>query len=717
MKNAQIRVNHMKQISAIALVMFILSLLVTAVSANVISIENGQVNAIGDKATLSMVLDEAPDGVSGYSLIVTVSDPSVATITAVGFPGWARMQENSTLPASSCTMKTSDLNELVQTGSTSVLLGNVTLQGLKAGSTTLVITLKRMNNDPDYRMYPTLQPGTFTVNVAAAPHAEFTSDVQAGTAPLTVQFTDKSTGTAPLTYSWDFNNDGIEDSTARNPSYTYTTAGTFPVKMTVTNPAGSDVEIKTSYITVNAAPVAPVADFSASPVSGNAPLTVQFTDKSTGTAPLTYSWDFNNDGIGDSTSQNPSYIYTAAGTYTVKLTVTNTAGSDDEIKTSYITTKVVPVTPVADFSASPVSGTAPLTVHFTDKSIGTGPLTYIWDFNNDYQLESTLQNPDYTYTQPGTYTVNLVVTGPGGYDYVIKSALITVTAAPVAPHAEFTSDVQAGTAPLTVQFTDKSTGTAPLTYSWDFNNDGIEDSTSQNPSYIYTTAGTFPVKMTVTNTAGSDDETKTNYITVNAAPVAPVAGFTAVPTFLSVQFTDKSTGTPPLTYAWDFGDGSTSFEPSPLHAFATAGSYTVRLTVTNSAGSNEEIQTVAVNAAPVADFSASPVSGVAPLMVQFTDKSMGTAPLTYSWDFNNDGIEDSTSQNPSFIYSKKGVQTVTLKVTDPQGNSDSEVKTAYINVDDTTVVPAPEFPTVAFPIMVINGIAFLAYVLRSRKEN
>ncbi|MGI6486024.1 MAG: PKD domain-containing protein [Tepidanaerobacteraceae bacterium] len=82
---------------------------------------------------------------------------------------------------------------------------------------------------------------------------------------------------------------------------------------------------------------APEAAFTAEPTSGKAPLEVSFTDKSTGTEPLTYAWDFDNDGMVDSTEQNPTYTYENAGTYTVRLTVSNAAGNDEEIKTDYIT--------------------------------------------------------------------------------------------------------------------------------------------------------------------------------------------------------------------------------------------------------------------------------------------------------------------------------------------------------------------------------------------
>ena len=80
----------------------------------------------------------------------------------------------------------------------------------------------------------------------------------------------------------------------------------------------------------------------------------------------------------------------------------------------------------------------------------------------------------------------------------------------------FKSDIQSGTAPLSVQFTDQSTGTPPLTYAWDFNNDGITDNTTQSPTYTYTTAGNYTVNLTVSNVVGSDSELKVGYINVTA---------------------------------------------------------------------------------------------------------------------------------------------------------------------------------------------------------
>jgi PKD repeat protein len=167
-----------------------------------------------------------------------------------------------------------------------------------------------------------------------------------------------------------------------------------------------------------------------------------------------------------------------------------------------------PPAPVANFSGSPTSGTVPLTVNFTDLS--TGSITsWSWTFGDGGT--STAQNPSHQYTSTGTYTVSLTVTGPGGSDGEIKTNYITVNPC-VAPVANFSGAPTSGTAPLLVDFTDLSTG-SPTSWSWNFGDGGT--STSQNPSHTYTSAGSYTVSLTATNSCGSDGETKTAYITVS----------------------------------------------------------------------------------------------------------------------------------------------------------------------------------------------------------
>jgi len=164
------------------------------------------------------------------------------------------------------------------------------------------------------------------------PTAEFSGTPTSGDAPLTVNFTDLSTN-SPTSWSWTFGDGGT--SVAQNPGYTYNSAGTYTVSLTATNAYGSDTETKTGYITVTAPTNdPPVADFSGTPTSGDAPLVVNFTDLSTEN-PTSWSWTFGDGGT--SVAQNPGYTYNSVGTYTVSLTATNAYGSDTETKTGYIT--------------------------------------------------------------------------------------------------------------------------------------------------------------------------------------------------------------------------------------------------------------------------------------------------------------------------------------------------------------------------------------------
>jgi PKD repeat protein len=528
--------------------------------------------------------------------------------------------------------------------------------------------------------------GYITVNPpVVAPVANFTGTPTSGTTPLTVTFTDASTNT-PASWAWDFNNDGVVDSTAQNPSYTFESAGLYSVKLNVTNAGGSDIKIQTDYISVSSVPLAPVAAFIATPTSGNAPLTVTFTDASTNT-PASWAWNFGDGNT--STEQNPVHEYTTAGNYTVTLSATNTAGSDDETKTDYISVTAPGLLVTASFTGTPTSGTVPLTVAFTDASINA--TAWYWDFDNDLVVDSTLQNPSFTYINAGTYTVNLTVNGTEGSNSEIKRDYITASAV-TGPVAGFAADTVSGTAPLTVTFTDQTTGN-PTSWAWDFNNDGTVDSTLQNPSYIYTAAGTYTVKLTAANAGGSDDETKTGYITVSPAVVAPVAAFSGTPTSgtapLTVTFTDASTNTP-TSWAWTFGDGSTSTAQNPSHVYSSEGSYTVTLTATNAGGSDSETRigyitvTTAV-VAPVAAFSGTPTSGTAPLNVAFTDISTNS-PTSWTWNFGDGGT--SSVQSPTHTYTTAGTYTIMLTATNA-GGSDSETKTGYVTVS-TGVVTLPD---------------------------
>lgn len=167
-----------------------------------------------------------------------------------------------------------------------------------------------------------------------------------------------------------------------------------------------------------------VANFAASPTSGKEPLTVQFTDTSTGT-PTSWFWDFG-DGY-TSTAQNPSHIYLYPGQYSVSLYVVNNYSSDQVAKASYITVSPSKVPPIADFFAVPTSGTSPLTVSFVDTS-ANNPTSWSWEFGDGWG--SSARNPTHTYVAPGTYTVTLTAYNNAGSDVETKTACITIGGTP-----------------------------------------------------------------------------------------------------------------------------------------------------------------------------------------------------------------------------------------------------------------------------------------------
>jgi len=182
------------------------------------------------------------------------------------------------------------------------------------------------------------------------------------------------------------------------------------------------------------------------------------------------------------------------------------------------------------------------------------------------------------------------------------------------------------------------------------------------------------------------------YIVVGLAPVADFEAYYAyntVPT--TVRFADQSTGTEPLTYAWDFGDGSTSTEVNPSHIYIAKGMYTVKLTVTNRYGQSTEtkVDYIAIGVGPVARFSADPRAGTVPFGVKFTDESIGN-PTTWTWSFG-DGTS-SSQQNPVHTYWASGKYTVILTASNEYGISDA-TKTEYI-----VALPALKSRFVATPM-------------------
>ncbi len=519
------------------------------------------------------------------------------------------------------------------------------------------------------------------VVIIRPPVAAFSADPMTGSAPLAVSFTDQSqAGSSPITsWAWDFG-DG-NSSSDQNPSHTYAAPGEYTVKLTVSDGSLSDTATAQTPITVNA--VGPTAQLAFTPGSGAPPLTVNFTDQSqAGTNPITiWSWDFGDGQTSD--EQHPTHTYNDAGKYTVKLTVSDGTLSDTATAPNQVA--VIAEGPAAQFSADPMSGSAPLSVSFTDQSqAGSSPITsWTWEFGDGNT--SSEQNPTHQYASPGDYTVKLTVSDGSLSDTATAQTPITVNA--VGPTAQFTHSPENGNPPLAVSFTDQSqAGTNPITiWSWDFGDGQTSD--EQNPSHTYNNAGQYTVKLTVSDGSLSDTATAPAPITVTAE--APVADFSANPQSGepgdNVQFTDSSTpGSSPISsWQWDFGDGGSGTEQHPSHAYQAPGTYTVKLTVSDGQMSDSKTRnnyiTIEAETPPVADFSGVPTVGEAPLTVQFTDASTAGSNPINSWHWHFGDGNSSNEQNPSHTYQAAGQYQVSLKVSD--GNlEDTKTRAHYVSV-------------------------------------
>ncbi|WNY23344.1 hypothetical protein MmiHf6_06510 [Methanimicrococcus hongohii] len=490
------------------------------------------------------------------------------------------------------------------------------------------------------------------IAVGALPSPDFSGQPVRGVAPLEVKFTDLSYRGAgdDYKYTWSFG-DGATSNQIGNVSHTYTKEGNYTVSLTISNSYGNQTETKTNYIYVGSGVV---ADFTANNTAGASPLSVKFTDNSSGN-PTKYSWDFG-DGT-TSSEKSPTHVYNSTGTYTVSLTVSNEFSNDTKTSKSLIN---VGTAPYVFFTANGTINSKQ--VVFTSHGSVSDSTAFKWDFGDG--KTSSEKNPTHTYSSTGTYNVTLTASNSyGTFNYTLRNVTITNTL-----KADFTASNNQGSSPLKVNFTDETVGSGSTsTYLWNFG-DGTT-STDKNPSHTYNRTGTYTVALTVTNPCGATDSVvKTSYVSVGNVPVADFSG---TPTSgvgpLSVQFTDKSQGSS-LTYSWDFGDGTTSTSKDPKHTYSAEGTYTVKLTVKNTYGENTATKDkyITVGNAPRANFQADVLSGVAPHPVQFTDLSTGN-PTSWYWDFGDGST--STAENPKHTYQKSGYYNVTLTVKNAYGES------------------------------------------------
>jgi PKD repeat protein len=191
----------------------------------------------------------------------------------------------------------------------------------------------------------------------------------------------------------------------------------------VTVSASAEFPVKYGQFAVGGG-VGPTASFTASPTATTIGTNVVFDSTASTGSPTTWSWIFGDNGttVG-STAQNPTHAYSAAGTYTVALTVTNANGSSTQTRTDYIT--ISAPAPVANFTASTTTPAVGGSVLFTDTSTGS-PTTWLWSFGAGEGTSTSGPTVSHAYNTAGTYTVSLTVTGPGGTNSITKTNYIVV---------------------------------------------------------------------------------------------------------------------------------------------------------------------------------------------------------------------------------------------------------------------------------------------------
>jgi PKD repeat protein len=212
-------------------------------------------------------------------------------------------------------------------------------------------------------------------------------------------------------------------------------------------------------------------------------------------------------------SVHDSVIHAVLEPHPGEYVLLGTSESDDEYTDIRLVNAGNPTVPTANFTGSPTSGSPPLLVTFLDLSNGP-PTSWYWDFG-DNSTTSTAQNPTHTFSQPGSYTIILRATNDRGNDMETKYGYINVSAPVQPPVAEFLASPVSGGAPLSVTFSDTSSGN-PTAWNWSFG-DGTY-SNNQMVDHTYTNPGTYTASLVVWNSAGVDNKTKVDYISVDEGP-------------------------------------------------------------------------------------------------------------------------------------------------------------------------------------------------------
>lgn len=521
-----------------------------------------------------------------------------------------------------------------------------------------------------------------TLEVWDVPQAAITLSTDTGCGPLEVSFVNNSLGEG-LSYVWEFG--GLDGSADQNPPpFTFppnsVQAVDYDVSLTVTNVCGQDV----ATVPVTVIPP-PTAEFGPNLNEYCSFADVPFGNASYG-EPTAFEWLFG-DGTS-STDPGPvvTHAYVAGDdplNITVTLIATNVCGTDS----AFQNITILPNQVNAFFNADPVEGCGPLTVNLTQFS--AGDTAFYWELG-DGDL-STLHDLSHTYTEPGTYTIELFAYGCGFDSFTTD---VTVYEAPETNFSYAPVSACAGE-PFT--FTNQTPNVASL--AWDFG-DG-NGSTSTAPTHTYAAGGTYDVTLTAELIGTGCTASSIQQVVVQATPVAaisadPASGCIDLPVAFSNASTDADFS------EWSFGDGNTSNLEEPFHTYTTAGTYTARLIASSLNGcADTTTTTIVAHPLPTSLFTLSSYESCGPTsVVQTLNASLGA--IGYAWDLGNGN--SSELNQPEVVYTEPGSYTITLVSSNQFGCTDT-ARSVFVQhpTPEARFTVEPQPGCVGYPISFVNA--------------
>ena len=492
----------------------------------------------------------------------------------------------------------------------------------------------------------TCQVVPVTVPTPGPCDASFVSYEDTGAVAGLVHFTNLSgPGTS---YSWDFG-DGTT-SNIFNPSHTFNGPGPFEVCVTVMdtglNCGGTFCDSVFITNSNNNSPCAASFNWSVSPWASS---NIVFNNNSYGTT--NYLWDFG-DGTSTTTSLPQfTHPYAQSGAYDVCLYSYNQANgcSDTVCQTIQVTVPVINC--YASFTSYEDSTVAGM-VYFSDQSLNGA--NHYWTFGDG--TSSSAVNPSHQFNGVGPYVVCLTISDSFCTDTQCDTLFFTSNTSCL---ASFNYNVPSPTT-AQVNFYNNSIGGSQ--FSWDFGDGNYSNSASSQVSHVYNTGGTYDVCLYSWNPATGCSDTTCQSVTVIVNTPCD-AQFYAYEDSLAgglVYFSSSSNWT--LDHVWDFGDGDTSHNYSPIHQYNGVGPYVVCLTVFDSTCSDTYCDTLYFNngGSCSASFSSNP-SAFDPSTVFFNNTSAGGS--DYLWDFGDGNT--STSSWAQHTYAQDGTYNVCLTVSNP----------------------------------------------------